>query len=122
MENQSKKSETSRRELFKHAGKTMAAALTAPAITGPLLRCAAAEEGSLHAIGGVDRVTMLTGKTYLRGWAGYGDAPKRRRRYRHDGPESAVAAVAPQPSGPEPKVMWSKVSGPGKSPSPTPEP
>jgi uncharacterized protein len=99
----------SRRDLCKTAGKTMAATL----LSGALLRCVAAEEGALNGIAGIDRVTILPGKTYLRGWAGYGDPPKPRRRFVHDGPEALAAAASPAPAGPEPKVTWSMISGPG---------
>src|SRR5580658_10269143 len=34
-----------------------------------------APESALNGIAGIDRVTVLQGKTYLRGWAGYGNPP-----------------------------------------------
>lgn len=48
----------------------------------------AANEAPLNAVAGVDRVTMLNGKTYLRGRVGHA-------------------------SGAAPNVLWSKASGPG---------
>ncbi len=65
---------------------------------------------SLTAIAGIDRVVMLQGKTYLNGYAGYGQPGQRggngmRRR--------GQAANPPAPTGPEPTVTWSKESGPG---------
>lgn len=65
---------------------------------------------SLTAIAGIDRVVMLEGKTYLNGYAGYGQPGQRggngmRRR--------GQTAETPAPTGPEPTVVWSKESGPG---------
>ncbi len=74
-----------------------------------LLSCAAdaeAEPASLNGIAGVDRVTVLPGKTYLRGWAGYG-APPRRVRGRAGEP------APPPETGPAFTTTWSKESGPG---------
>ena len=64
----------------------------------------------LKGVAGIDRVTILPGKTYLRGWAGYGDPPPLE-------PESPTAATPP-PSSPRrrPRAyrpMWTKDSGPG---------
>ena len=68
---------------------------------------AAADEGApLNGIAGIDRVTVLQGKTYLRGWAGYGNPPS---AVRGRGP----AAPPPVPSGSAPTVTWSKANGPG---------
>ena len=64
------KNEMSRRDVL-----GVAAAILSPAM--------AAEAAPLKAPAGVDRVTVLTGKTHLRGWAGYGDPP-RARRMGHD--------------------------------------
>jgi DUF1680 family protein len=59
---------------------------------------------------GVDRVVVLPGKTYLRGWAGYGEAPHPGRwRPRRDADSTAVV-----PTGPTPKVRWRRKSGPGR--------
>ncbi|HET9685497.1 MAG TPA: beta-L-arabinofuranosidase domain-containing protein [Gemmatimonadaceae bacterium] len=58
---------------------------------------------------GVDRVVVLPGKTYLRGWAGYGEAPHPGRWRPRNGDSTAVA-----PTGPAPKVRWRKKSGPGR--------
>lgn len=55
---------------------------------------ALAQQPQLLCIAGPDRVVVITGRTYLRGWAGYGD-PKQ-----------------PAP-GPEAAVHWSKQNGPG---------
>jgi len=64
----------------------------------------------IKGLAGIDRVTVLTGKTYLRGWAGYGDPPKSNV----PGGARRGAAQAPAPAGPAPTVLWSRKSGPGK--------
>ena len=101
------KNALSRREMF---GKLGAAAI-APAVHTAIVSCAmAADEAPLNAVAGVDRVTILPGKTYLRGWAGYGDPP---RPERPRGPQ-AQTPPPPAPTGPAPTAMWSKESGPGE--------
>jgi DUF1680 family protein len=83
------------------AGKMLAA----PAVL--TVSCAvSAEAAPLNATAGVDRVTILPGKTYLRGWAGYGDPP-RSNRPRGSQPET------PAETGPATTAIWSKESGPG---------
>src|SRR5262245_1819391 len=69
----------------------------------------AAQATPLNAVAGVDRVVMLQGKTYLRGWAGYGQPPRAGR----GGGGRGAATPAPEPAGPPPSAKWSKVSGPG---------
>src|SRR5579883_3252617 len=98
----------SRRHLFRTGGKTLAAAVAAPWIPGALLRVATAAEGvaTPNGVAGIDRVTILPGKTYLHGWAGYGNPPRPGRA------PAGEPAPAP-PAGPEVKVTWSKASGPG---------
>lgn len=63
---------------------------------------------ALTAVGGVDRVVMSTGKTYLNGYAGYGEPPRPARGARR-------GQVTPPPAnpGPTPTAAWSKDSGPG---------
>ncbi|MBN2590277.1 MAG: glycoside hydrolase family 127 protein [Sedimentisphaerales bacterium] len=63
---------------------------------------------SLTAIAGPDRVVMLEGKTYLNGYAGYGQPNQRRGGSRRRGMAAPVT-----PTGPEPTVVWSKETGPG---------
>ncbi|MFB3828326.1 MAG: glycoside hydrolase family 127 protein [Bryobacteraceae bacterium] len=64
---------------------------------GAVAACAAAsDQPPLRAVAGVDRIAVLPGRTYLRGWAGYGEPPRR-----------------PVPGGSAPSVLWSKASGPG---------
>lgn len=111
MDRRTSKTNLSRRDLFATAGKSMAAALAAPIIPAALLNVAAATENGLNGVAGIDRVTILSGKTYLRGWAGYGDPPRPQRPPR---PGAAPEAAPAIPAGPEPKVTWSKASGPGK--------
>ncbi len=61
----------------------------------------------LKAVAGPDRIVILPAKTYLNGWVGYGNPPRRDRR-RNEPP-----APAPVNSGPTPKATWTKESGPG---------
>src|SRR6266568_4802501 len=89
--------------MFAAVGKTAAASI----VLSPLL---AAEGASLNSVAGPDRVTILPGKTYLRGWTGYGDAPHPIRSAR--GVPQPVEPP-PVPTGPAPAITWSKESGPG---------
>src|ERR1039458_1107942 len=67
-------SKLSRRELFGTVGKAL---VLTPIIGRSAVSSAnAAPSASLTGIAGIDRVTVLGGKTYLRGWAGYGDQPQ----------------------------------------------
>jgi DUF1680 family protein len=101
MSDDSTRSKWSRREMLDAAGKLLAA----PAVL--TVSCAvAAEAAPLNAMAGIDRVTILPGKTWLRGWAGYGDPP-RSNRPRGNQPE------APAETGPATTAIWSKESGPG---------
>jgi Uncharacterized protein conserved in bacteria len=108
------KANISRREMLGTMGKTAAAV----AVMHPVLRTAILNSNSsmarrsgaaVNGIAGVDRVVVLPGKTYLRGWAGYGEPPRPgpRRRQQAD-------STPPEPQGPPPKVRWSKASGPGR--------
>ncbi len=104
------KTHISRREVLNAVGKAAGAAAVAPVVQTAILSCAnAAEAVPLNAVAGVDRVTVLPGRTYLRGWAGYGDPPQPERRGR---PEPAQST--PPPSGPAITTTWSKESGPGQ--------
>ncbi len=107
------KNEMSRRDVLRVAGKSAVAASMAPAIQTAILSPASAADATpLKAIAGVDRVTILTGKTYLRGWAGYGDPP---RAERPGGPQAPAAPPPPPaPAGPAVTVLWTKESGPGE--------
>ena len=105
------KSSMTRRQLFEQFGAVAAMSLVARPLAGvfgdgfPV----SAQALPLTAIAGVDRVVMKHGRTYLNGWAGYGEPPRRGRA----GRGAAVAPPPPPPSGPTPTTVWSKVSGPG---------
>lgn len=58
---------------------------------------------------GIDRVVVLPGKTYLRGWAGYGAPPRQDRSRR-----AQTDSTPPVLTGPAPSVRWRKRSGPGR--------
>lgn len=113
----------SRRALFGSVGKVAAASIVA----GPILQTAilatseaeaAAPDAGLAASADVDRINILGAKTYLHGWAGYGEPPvlgrpaNQNRQVNYAGQE-AGAAAPPPPTGPAPTVTWSKLSGPG---------
>ena len=92
-----------RRELLAAAGRAGAAAVVA----SPYVQLAYANDGTVSAqaapsdlniVAGLDRVVMDHGKTYLNGWAGYGEPPRR-----DAGVEAANGpAAAAQPPGPAP--------------------
>ncbi|HEV3196320.1 MAG TPA: beta-L-arabinofuranosidase domain-containing protein [Bryobacteraceae bacterium] len=93
-----------RRELLAVAGK-------AAVIQTAIVSCAtAADDVPLNSVAGIDRVTIQPGRTYLRGWAGYGDPP---RAERPRGPQAAQTPPPPPPTGPSATTLWSKESGPG---------
>ena len=106
----------SRREMLGTVAKSAAAVVVAH----PILRTSILPSGgsrhegggslaAVNGVAGVDRVLVLPGKTYLRGWAGYGEPPRR-------GPRRPTPAdsTPPAPTGPPPKVTWRKRSGPGR--------
>lgn len=98
----------SRRRVLRAAVEVASGAALTPIIQTAVQHVAmAADNAPLKAIAGVDRVTILPGKTYLRGWAGYGDPPRPDRR-------APQAAVTPAPNGPAANTIWSKESGPGQ--------
>ena len=67
-----------------------------------------AQELRLNAVAGPDRIVMQQGRTYLNGWGGYGEPPRRTRGRRGEAPPPP-----PPDPGPAPSMTWSKVSGPG---------
>src|SRR5262245_15452733 len=80
-----------------------------PLIQSAILSAASAAETGLKGVAGIDRVTILPGKTYLRGWAGYGDPPRsNQNRGRQETPPP------PPPTGPAYTSLWTKESGPGE--------
>ena len=66
---------------------------TAPVLATAIVS-ANADETPLTTYAGVDRVTILPGKTYLRGWVGYGEAPMLGRPQRY-GPPPATPPAPP---------------------------
>ena len=98
-----------RRQMLAATGKTVAvAAVGAPVFQSAVLSDALAEV-TPNASAGVDRITILPGKTYLRGWAGYGDPPRSGQPRPRPG-----TPVTPPPTGPAITSMWTKDSGPGE--------
>ena len=97
-----------RRELLETMGKAAAVSL----VVAPIVETAVGgtQAAPLTAIAGPDRIAVLTGKTYLNAYAGYGPPPRRRPRRPAPG---APPSPPPEPPGPAPKAAWSKVSGPG---------
>jgi len=63
---------------------------------------------ALTAVAGPDRVVVLPAKTYLNGWVGYGNPPRRDRRRNEPPPPPP-----PPNPGPAPTASWTKESGPG---------
>jgi len=110
------RSNISRRDMLGKMGKVAAAAVAMPVLktaifNGATLRSSrGAAAAAVNGVAGVDRVVVLPGKTYLRGWAGYGEPPRPGPRRRSEANDTTPAA----PPGPPPKVRWSKQSGPGK--------
>src|SRR5260370_4121703 len=105
----SKSTKLTRRQMLGRTGKAAVGSVAmTPLIQSAILSCAAAAETGLKGVAGIDRVTILPGKTYLRGWAGYGDPPRsNQNRGRQDPP------ATPPPAGPAFTAMWAKDSGPG---------
>ncbi|HEX7051183.1 MAG TPA: beta-L-arabinofuranosidase domain-containing protein [Longimicrobiales bacterium] len=112
-------SHLSRRELLGTMGKAALGAAVLPPVLQTVIFGEADAAGlprrggagvPVKGAAGVDRVVVLPGRTYLRGWAGYGEPPNlhRRRRRREE------ADSTPAPTGPTPTVRWSKTSGPGR--------
>ena len=100
-----------RREMLGSVGKSAAAIAIMPALQATIFAqstSVGAPHAAINGVAGVDRIVVLPGKTYLRGWAGHGEPPQR-------GPRRGAAAdsTPPAPEGPPPKVRWSKQSGPG---------
>jgi DUF1680 family protein len=110
MDDDTTKTNMSRREMLESVGKAAAASVALPSLLENafgMSGAAAAQAPPLNALAGVDRITMLRGKTYLNGWVGYGTPPRRDRG------RPAAAAPPPEPPGPPPAAAWTKESGPG---------
>ncbi|HEU6453030.1 MAG TPA: beta-L-arabinofuranosidase domain-containing protein [Gemmatimonadaceae bacterium] len=113
----------SRRQLLGTLGKAaLGAAVISPVLQTAILGDARAQSlprkrgkaglagDPVNGLAGVDRVVVLPGKSYLRGWAGYGEPPQTGRRRRREEADS----TPPAPTGPTPTVRWSRRSGPGR--------
>jgi DUF1680 family protein len=104
-----KTTKLTRRQMLGRTGKAAVGSVAmTPLIQSAILSCASAAETGLKGVAGIDRVTILPGKTYLRGWAGYGDPPRSNQNHR---PQDTPAAPA---AGPAFTAMWTKDSGPGE--------
>lgn len=109
MKSDAKTTRLTRRQMLGRTGQAaLGSVVLTPLIQGAILSCASAAETGLKGVAGIDRVTILPGKTYLRGWAGYGDPPRsNQNRGRQDTPPRAL-------DGPAHTAMWTKDSGPGE--------
>ena len=78
MSEETKISNMTRREMMGTVGKAAAASVAiTPLMQTLIVSGVIAADEPLNAIAGVDRVTVLPGKTYLMGWAGFGGEPAR---------------------------------------------
>lgn len=102
------KTNVRRRDILNAAGKAAVVTAMTPVLDTALAQ--STETLPLHAEAGGDRVVMLNGKTYLRGWVGYGERPKARAPWERD----AQQADAPAATGPAVQTSWMKASGPGE--------
>ena len=119
---QGSKSQLSRRALFGSVAKVAGVSVA----LSPLVKSAIVGVGETEAVNtpvvssaGVDRITVLGSKTYLHGWAGYGEAPVLGRppaqqpaQFNYAG-QAGEAAPTPSSAGPAPTALWSSESGPG---------
>ncbi len=106
MSEKSNASALSRRRLLGTVGKAAATS----AIAGPFLQTAILSGVETpNSVAGIDRVVILPGRTYLRGWAGYGDPPRPQRR----GPGAPATPPPTQALPANAATTWSKESGPG---------
>jgi hypothetical protein len=106
------KSAISRRAMLGRMGQVAASSVLLPKVLHAAVLPDEVGEtpAPVNGVAGVDRVVVLPGKTYFRGWAGYGDPPRpgpRRGRANAD-------STPPAPTGPTPTIKWSKKSGPGR--------
>jgi DUF1680 family protein len=112
MSDNPRKAGITRRDALGTIGKAAVASVALPPILrAAILPRAEARAAAVNGIAGVDRVLVLPGKTYLRGWAGYGEPPRSSpRRVAQADSTPPVAA----PVGPPPTIRWNKRSGPGR--------
>src|SRR3954466_1308422 len=94
------------RKLTGKMGKAAARSANA----GPFLQTAILSGSETpNSLAGVDRVVVLPGKTYLRGWAGYGHPPQPHRRGPDAAPPDPPARALPATA----VTTWTRESGPG---------
>ncbi len=115
-----------RRELLTTLGRAAALTVVLPPLlrasdalalggpgTAPAAPAGGAAADPLVVLAGPDRVVVapeaVVGRTYLNAWAGYGEPPWRRRRFRRPG-----ETPPPEPTGPAVSVAWRRKSGPGE--------
>jgi uncharacterized protein len=100
MSYESNKKNVSRREMLGTVGKAAAATVVLPSLMQNLvvLGGVAAEDTALRSIAGVDRIAVLPGKTYLMGWAGFGNEPERPMM-------ETAGSRGGSPAGPTPKTI-----------------
>ncbi len=116
------KKQLSRRDLFGAVGKaSVASVVLAPVVKSAIIGAGETEamDTPIASSAGVDRINVLGSKTYLHGWAGYGDAPvmgrpnAAPRQVNYAGQPAQGAEAPAAPTGPAPSGVWSKESGPG---------
>ncbi|MEJ5367759.1 MAG: beta-L-arabinofuranosidase domain-containing protein [Bryobacteraceae bacterium] len=104
------KRQTSSDTVTRRVWMTLAAATAAGARAATHAAGEAQAGAGLSVDAGVDRVTVLPGKTYLRGWVGEGRAPSQTRpRNGVKGPETRTADLEKE----QIRVRWTKLEGPG---------
>ena len=99
----------SRRDLF---GGLAVSYVVKSAILGAGEGVAEAMDAPFASSAGVDRINVLGARTYLHGWAGYGEAPVLGRPNANPGQANSGQAIS-APGHATPTGLWSKESGPG---------
>ncbi len=120
------KNQFSRRALFGTVGKAAGASVMfSPVVKSAILGIGETESEAanspINGSAGVDRINVLGSKTYLHGWAGYGEAPvlggpqvrNQPAQVNYAGQTQQAAAAGSSAAGPAPTALWSKESGPG---------
>ncbi len=99
-------SRVSRRDILKRVS-SVSVVLTPFVRSITVSGAAPGRDEPLNCLAGVDRIAIAPGRTFLRGWTGYGEAP------RLNAPPRGPAAPPKPLAEPAPGAAWSKVSGPG---------
>lgn len=119
------KNKFSRRALFGTAARAAGASVVlSPVVKSAILGAGETEAEAntpINGSAGVDRINVLGSKTYLHGWAGYGEAPvlggpqvrNPPAQVNYAGQTQEAAAGGSASSGAAPTGVWSKESGPG---------